>query len=685
MGDWKRGSVDPGGPLFDLELAIGPAWLIDLARRRIVDANAAALALWSTRTVDELSAFPVEAAFFDELLSQFALGLGAGALVPTRLKSPTRDDIPSVDCLAVPARLHDGGPGLILEAIALNGELVTVYDGTTGLALLRNQRAANAAHPDERAFADRFVDKDAADRLWRAVAERASVSPGERRQRLVASAALAVRAADGVVVHEVRLSVLAGEGPSRVVAEERPVTRDARSPAASAQREAEPAAAAVTGAGAGGLAARSGALPGAGEGTLLLVTITGFEGLLEDWGEEFTRDLLATTARRLWGHVRPSDAVEERAGGRFVALLPGLTDRTVLDRRIDQILRHLSMPIAIGGSTVIPGVQIGFAVWPRQGASLDVLERAAEPADTGGTSVRTPILRRRASGVVAGRDELKQAIEAGEIEAFFQPLIGLDDGRVIGCEALARWRRPRTRLMTAAKFIASVEAAGLIWPLGDVILRHALRQVGAWTAQGLGAGGRIAVNIGAQQLTNVAIVDHIQACLADAGLSAQHLAVEVTEAIALGPAGDLVLERLNALHDLGVEVVLDDFGTGHASLALLERLPVNRVKIDRTVVAGIDVVPSCKPIIRTVTDLAHSLSLQVVAEGVETREQMHFLQLCGCDGGQGNLFAPPMSGGEATSWLAARASAATSLGASALLSEIAADIGSGIGGRGRLH
>jgi EAL domain-containing protein (putative c-di-GMP-specific phosphodiesterase class I) len=241
--------------------------------------------------------------------------------------------------------------------------------------------------------------------------------------------------------------------------------------------------------------------------------------------------------------------------------------------------------------------------------------------------------------------------------------------------------------MTAAKFIASVEAAGLIWPLGDVILRHALRQVGAWAAQGLGTGGRIAVNIGAQQLTNVAIVDHIQACLADAGLAAQHLAVEVTEAIALGPAGDLVLERLNTLHDLGIEVVLDDFGTGHASLALLERLPVNRVKIDRTVVAGIDVVPSCKPIIRTVTDLAHSLSLQVVAEGVETREQMHFLQLCGCDGGQGNLFAPPMSGGEATSWLAARASAATGLGAPVPFAEIGADVGSGggIGGRGRLH
>jgi GGDEF domain-containing protein len=413
MGDWKRGDVDPGGPLFDLELAIGPAWLIDLARRRIVDANAAALALWSAGTVEELSAAPVEAAFFDELLSQFALGLGAGALVPTRLKSPTRDDIPSVDCLAVPARLRDGGAGLILEAIALNGELVTVYDGATGLALLRNQRAANAGRPDERAFSDRFVDREAADRLWRAVTERPSGRVGEARQRHFASAALAVRAADGVVVHEVRLGLLAGEGSSRVVAEERPAARSAPSPAMPVPPEAIPTATTVVDTGAGDLAAPHDALPGAGEGTLLLVRITGFEALVEDWGEALTRDLLATTERRLWEHVRPTDAVEERAGGRFVALLPGLTDRAVLDRRVDQILRHLSMPTAIGGSTVTPGIQIGFAVWPRQGASLDALERAAESADAGEPPVRTPVLRRRVSGVVAGRDELKQAIEGG--------------------------------------------------------------------------------------------------------------------------------------------------------------------------------------------------------------------------------------------------------------------------------
>jgi EAL domain-containing protein (putative c-di-GMP-specific phosphodiesterase class I) len=546
MGDWKKGGVDLGGPPFDLERARGPAWLIDLARRRIVDANAAALTLWSAATVGELSAVPVESAFFDDLLSQFALGLGTGALVPTRFRSPTRDDIPSVDCLAVPARLHDGGAGLILEAIALNGELVTVYDGATGVALLRNQRAANAGRPDEHFFADRFVDKWAADRLWRAVAERVLVSAGGPRQPVAETAELAVRSTDGVVLHEVRLGVLAGEGAPRIVAEERPLTR---------------------------------------------------------------------------------------------------------------------------------------------GVSLDGLGQAAEPADGSAPSARTPILRRRVSGVVAGREELKQAIEGGEIEAFFQPVIGLDGGRVIGCEALARWRRPRARPMTAGKFIAAVETAGLIWPLGDVILRHALRQFGIWAALGLGAGGRIAVNIGAQQLTNIAIVDHVQACLADAGLKAQHLAVEVTESIALGPDGALVLERLNALHDLGIEVVLDDFGTGHASLALLERLPVNRVKIDRTVVAGIDVVPSCKPIIRTVTDLAHSLSLQVVAEGVETREQMHFLQLCGCDGGQGNLFAPPMSGDDATTWLAERTSVATGLAASVPFSEIDADVatGGGLGGRRQLH
>lgn len=676
MGKGAGGDDETGRPSTDLGIASGPAWLVDLDRRRIVGANEAALRLWRASTLDELSAAPVGDALFDEMMPHLAAGLGGGALVPMLVRSPAGDEPRSVDCLALSTRLTDGGAGLLLQAVGLRGELVTVYDGATGVVLLRNARAARASAPGERHFLDHFTDRTEAERLWRSVTDSTRSAAGGATRPSTIAASLEVRASDGDVWRDIGIGILVCDGRLCIVVEElpagRPATSGDRLPARQGAAgcvgpvttETDP----ITGLpGPAPLASRLADLlaDGEGYGALMMIGISDFDAIVEARGEAAGCDLLAVAARRLADLIRPSDIAARLIGGRFMALMPGLADAGTLARRVEDFARRLSAPLEGSGPSAPHVVHIGSARWPQDGRSPEMLARSAEAALVAATRpADAPPSRRRPNGFRVTDDELRRAIDGGRMEAFFQPILGLDGGRVIGCEALARWNRPRTGMVAAGSFIASVEAAGLIWPLGDVILRQALRQVREWGEKGLSTG-RIAVNIGAQQLTNASIVDHVKACLADVGLSAQNLAVEVTEAIALGPDSALVLNRLNKLHDLGVEIILDDFGTGNAALALLQRLPVNRLKIDRSVVAGLNVVPSCEPIIRTVTDLAHSLSLQVVAEGVETREQLRFLQQCGCDGMQGNLFAAPMPPSEATTWLLQHAHAVAEFDAAA--------------------
>lgn len=685
MGERAGGGGEAREAPHDLVIAGGPAWLVDLDRRRVVWANAAALRLWRAATVDDLAARPLGDVLFDEVLPHLAMGLGAGALVPMQLRSPAGGVLSSVDCLALSIRLEDGATGLLLQAVGLGGELVTVYDGETGGVLLRNAVAAKACAPGERHFLDHFADRSAAEGLWRAATPPAARRVGRVPDTM--AACLEVRTAEGNLWCEIGIAVLSADGRLRVIVEERPASRPATADAWSPPRAAVAACSGpvttetdpITGLpGPAPLAARLADLLAEGEsdGALMMIGIAQFDELVEKHGDAAGRDLLTMTARRLDDLVRPTDLVARLIGGRFMALMTGLVESGPLARRVEEFAQRLSVPV--DGMAAAHVVHIGSARWPQDGRAPEVLARAAEASLVAASRAGSAsVQRRRTNGLGVTDEELRLAIEGGRMEAHFQPILGLDGGRVIGCEALARWNRPRTGMVAAGRFIASIEAAGLIRPLGDVILRQALREVSKWGKQGLSTG-RVAVNMGAQQLTHAGIVDHVKACLAEAGLSAQHLAVEVTEAIALGPDSVLVLDRLNKLHDLGVEIVLDDFGTGNAALALLQRLPVNRLKIDRTVVAGLNVVPSCEPIIRTVTDLAHSLSLQVVAEGVETREQLRFLQQCGCDGMQGNLFAAPMAHDEATAWLLQHAHAVAEF-------DSAARAGNGPGSRGLLN
>lgn len=694
MGDWGGESDELGRlPLdpLDLEAAGGPIWVVDAMARRVVGANAAALALWKVATLAEFSAVELPDTFAGVPLGDLA-GMAGGALVQVRPQLGNATGSAIVDCLVVVLRPRDAGALLVFEPVGLRGELVTVFDGNTGLAIGRNVRAAKASRADERHYLDHFVDRVAADRLWRAVTTVAATrSVAELRRRSATAASLEVRAGNRSAWREINLRTLSYDERLQVVLEERPVARRSGIALPPGQPQVVSTLESL-----GPVAGVEDGITGLGgpvrlvewlssivdEGALLIVEITGFEALLDQCGEPSTIRILTTTAARLAETVRPSDLVVRLGGGRFAAVLPGFSDAAALDRRISEIISRLSVPVQMDGAALPVGVRVGLALWPHDGTSADALERVATAAIGGLTEAVSPSRRRRVAVGDASKLELKRAIDGGEIEAFYQPIIGLDGGRIIGCEALARWNRPSRGLITADQFIQPIEAAGLIWSLGDVMMRQALVQTREWQDRGLGTG-RVAVNVGARQLTNAAIVEHVKACLSEAGLTPSQLAVEVTEAIALGPDGHLVLDRLNALHDLGVEIVLDDFGTGHAALALLQRLPVNRLKIDRPVIAGIGVIPSCEPIIRTVTDLAHSLSLQVVAEGVETREQLHFLRLCGCDGVQGNLFAPPMPGREATSWLSKHAHEVAAIDAAVALA--GPGFSREVSGRGQLN
>jgi diguanylate cyclase (GGDEF)-like protein len=382
------------------------------------------------------------------------------------------------------------------------------------------------------------------------------------------------------------------------------------------------------------------AVSGGSPVAVVLIDLDRFKEVNDTLGHHVGDALLTSVAARLTDELR-SDATLARLGGdEFVLLLPACEPQTaeVVAARALQTIRR---PFALDGLALEMDASCGVAVGTDTSADLlrhaDVAMYAAK-ADHLGVAVYRPALDDGAPEQLAFFGELRRAIRNGDLLVHYQPKVAMTAGRVVGMEALVRWEHPERGMVPPAAFIPIAERTGLIRPLTDAVLARALADCAMWRQAGRDL--TVAVNLSARSLVDPSLAERVGELLHAYGIPASHLELEITESAAMRDPGR-ALAVLHDLRALGVHLSVDDFGTGHASLAYLTRLPVGTLKIDRSFVQTMELDPSDATIVRSTIDLAHGLGLRVVAEGVETRATWEELARLGCDQAQGYWLAPP--------------------------------------------
>lgn len=398
-------------------------------------------------------------------------------------------------------------------------------------------------------------------------------------------------------------------------------------------------------------------------GAVLVLDLDRFQRFAETLGQASADELLAAAGERIAAAARAADRVVRLStcetqpallarwgGSEFAILLPDLPQPTEAGRFAQLVAAAFRQPFEISGHRITLGLSVGVALFPLDGDSAEKLMRcadlalsAARNAGGGRAAFYTRAMNQRAMERLSMEAEVRQALELGQIEAFFQGKVDLASGRICGAEALARWRHPERGLISPAVFIPAAEEAGLIAALGEAIMRDACRKAAGWLRRGVTM--RIAVNVSPIQFGNERFCETVFAILSETGLPPSLLEVEVTESVAMTNP-KRVAEMIEPLRRRGVRFAIDDFGTGHSSLAALSRLPFDVFKIDQSFVKGIGIDRHAPALIETILAMAGSLGYETVAEGVETADQARFLRRRGCTLAQGYLFGKPMASEE---------------------------------------
>jgi len=380
---------------------------------------------------------------------------------------------------------------------------------------------------------------------------------------------------------------------------------------------------------------------------LCFIDLDRFKTINDTLGHAAGDELLKTMATRLRGLLRESDLVARLGGDEFVVLLEDQAEVTALSAVARKMLAAVNEPLVLDGRSLWVTGSCGIALFPSDGEDAQTLLKNADAAmyqakAEGKNTFHfyTEALAAQAAHLFALESDLRLAVERNEMVLHYQPKIDLASGHMRGLEALVRWQHPERGLLPPGEFIPMAEDSGLIVPIGRWVLREACRQLRAWRDAGYEVP-RCAVNLSARQFGSESLFDDVLASIATAGLEADLLEVEITESVLMADP-DRANRILQRLHALGVHISIDDFGTGYSSLAYLKRFPAQTLKIDRSFVRGLPHDRDDATITQAVIALSHSLGLQVVAEGVETNEQLDFLRRLGCDQVQGYLLDRPM-------------------------------------------
>ena len=373
---------------------------------------------------------------------------------------------------------------------------------------------------------------------------------------------------------------------------------------------------------------------------VLFLDLDDFKVVNDGFGHEAGDRLLIQVAHRLKSAVRDSDLVARLGGDEFTVLCCGLEDPSTATITAGRIRAALSAPFDVAGQRRHVRVSIGCRVAAPGEADPDALLRDADSAmyqAKGAGKDRVELFSDETRARLLRRIEIEQllrvALDEGALEVQYQPQVDVATGRLVGVEALARWSEA-----TPVEFIPVAEETGLIGPLGAWVLGTATRDLAGWHAQGL-TSLTVTVNVSTRQLEDPDFPIIVATALASADLKPEHLCLELTESALMG-AGTASLDCLKMLKELGIYVGIDDFGTGHSSLARLKSLPVEVLKVDRSFVDGLGTEPEDSAVVAAVLSLAHALGLHVIAEGVETPLQAHQLQALGCAVAQGWLWSP---------------------------------------------
>jgi diguanylate cyclase (GGDEF)-like protein/PAS domain S-box-containing protein len=388
---------------------------------------------------------------------------------------------------------------------------------------------------------------------------------------------------------------------------------------------------------------------GVGQVSVLFIDLDNFKMVNDSLGHGVGDELLRRIAGRLRHVMRDTDCLARFGGDEFVVFVDGGVDPAIVAERLR---RAVLAPVMIEEHELVVTASIGFAVNSSSDLTADELLRDADAAmyrakAAGRDRIEAFTEETRAASVAALQTsgELRRGLERGEVVPYFQPIVDLDGGHVIGFEVLARWLHPERGLLVPAQFLPMAEDSGLIVDLGSRILRDALAQLAHWRAVGLRfASCSLSVNIATQQLIDGRFLDIVHDALGETGIDADSLWLEITET-ALMADSDAAGRALRDLRGLGLHLSVDDFGTGYSSLTYLKRFPVEAIKIDRSFVTGLGLEADDTSIVEAVVRLGHSLGLSVVAEGVETPLQLNRLRELGCDKGQGYLFGRPRPAG----------------------------------------
>jgi diguanylate cyclase (GGDEF)-like protein len=397
---------------------------------------------------------------------------------------------------------------------------------------------------------------------------------------------------------------------------------------------------------------------------VIWLDIDRFKVVNDSLGHLIGDELLIQMGHRLEECLRASDTVARIGGDEFTILLDDIASTSDAIRVAERIHEALSEPFELNDQEIYTSASMGIALSAPEYERPEEIMRDADTAMYRAKALGKAChvvfdgsMHARAVALLELETSLRRAVERQEFRVHYQPIVSLDSEELIGFEALVRWQHPERGLVFPGDFISVAEDTGLVLPIGRWVLKAACRQLREWQARFPSAAPLwVSVNLSSKQLAQPDIAEQIRQVLEETGLPGRSLKLEITESMLMESidSAATILEQLRALD---IQVSVDDFGTGYSCLSYLHRLPLDTLKVDRSFVAGLGLDDERSAIVRTVITLAHNLGMQVVAEGVETREQVDLLSALGCRYGQGYLFSKPVDGEKAEQLIAAEAHA----------------------------